>query len=69
MYQYLDVSVVPKPPAADTAAASSGTPRCCIPPCITGYRIPSNSVILVFMLSPSLSAGFDFPAEAFYVFC
>ena len=45
--------IMPRPPALDTALASSWVATQAIPPWMTGYSIPRSSVTLVFISSPS----------------
>src|SRR5690606_18455430 len=58
--------MVPRPPALETAAASSAKPTHCIPPCITGYWMPNNSVIRVFIsVTPLLHELARLPQRTF----
>jgi hypothetical protein len=43
--------MMPRPPALDTAAASSAKPTKCMPPCTMGCSMPSISVMRVFISS------------------
>ena len=55
--------MMPRPPALETAAASSGVASHCMPLWRIGYLIPKSSVILVFMfLSSFPNIGLGQPA-------
>src|ERR1700722_10135482 len=41
--------MIPRPPALDTAAASSAKPTKCMPPWMIGCSMPNSSVMRVFM--------------------
>src|SRR5580765_578018 len=43
---------MPRPPAFETAAASSARPTHCIPPCTMGTSTPNTSVNLVWIIDP-----------------
>ncbi len=49
----LPAPIIPKPPAFETAAASSAVATQAMPPCIIGYSIPSISHISVLNIATS----------------
>ena len=44
---YVSAVMSPRPPASETAAASSARPTHCMPPCTIGFSMPNVSVNLV----------------------
>ena len=44
--------IMPRPPAFDTAAASSARPTKCMPPWMIGCSMPNSSVMRVFNADP-----------------
>ena len=49
--------MMPRPPAFETAAASSAKPTKCMPPWMIGCSMPKSSVMRVFM--------FEFPSTTY----
>src|SRR2546428_10630262 len=54
--------ISPRPPALETAAASSAKPTKCMPPWMMGWRMPKSSVMRVF-IAFFLSPGFHVRAQ------
>jgi hypothetical protein len=47
---WVSAVIMPRPPASDTAAASSASPTKCMPPWTIGCWMPKSSVMRVFMM-------------------